>query len=399
MNDALKAPFPWFGGKAKVAAIVWDRFGPVRNYVEPFAGSLAVLLGNPCPEALAGETANDLNGWLCNAWRGIAFDPDGTAEAADWPVSELDLHARGDALFYPETHAAGLRLYEAHGGLPGFIAKLRADPLFHDAQIAGWWLWGLSSWIGDNWGRVAHNAKKVDGIAVGVVGARPHLSRFGTGVHRQNLARKLPHLGDYGKGVNRQNLERKRPHLSSGTGVNRQQLDRQRPCLGDYGKGVNRGTAARTCDERREMLLGYFGALADRLRRTRVCCGEWGRVTGPCVTGAASPCGVFLDPPYHGQGETRDNVYGAEETDCWAAVCDWCRENGPNRDLRIALCGYEGGWQPPPGWSEVPWKTGGGYGNQAEANGNRHRERIWFSPGCVTRQPGLFDTTETGDGQ
>ena len=43
----LKAPFPWFGGKRRVAHIVWDRFGCVPNYVEPFAGSLAVLLGRP----------------------------------------------------------------------------------------------------------------------------------------------------------------------------------------------------------------------------------------------------------------------------------------------------------------------------------------------------------------
>ena len=35
----LKAPFPWFGGKSRVAGAVWDRFGPVKNYVEPFFGS------------------------------------------------------------------------------------------------------------------------------------------------------------------------------------------------------------------------------------------------------------------------------------------------------------------------------------------------------------------------
>ena len=43
----MKAPFPWFGGKSRVQAQVCDRFGDVRNYVEPFAGSLSVLLGRP----------------------------------------------------------------------------------------------------------------------------------------------------------------------------------------------------------------------------------------------------------------------------------------------------------------------------------------------------------------
>lgn len=43
----LRAPFPWFGGKRRVAAQVWEALGAVDNYVEPFAGSLAVLLERP----------------------------------------------------------------------------------------------------------------------------------------------------------------------------------------------------------------------------------------------------------------------------------------------------------------------------------------------------------------
>ena len=35
--EVLKAPFPYFGGKAKVADLVWDRFGNVDNYVSPWA--------------------------------------------------------------------------------------------------------------------------------------------------------------------------------------------------------------------------------------------------------------------------------------------------------------------------------------------------------------------------
>lgn len=42
-GDCLKAPFPWFGGKSTVADLVWQRFGDVPNYVEPFFGSGAVL--------------------------------------------------------------------------------------------------------------------------------------------------------------------------------------------------------------------------------------------------------------------------------------------------------------------------------------------------------------------
>lgn len=40
----LQAPFPYFGGKSRIADVIWQRLGDVANYVEPFAGSLAVLL-------------------------------------------------------------------------------------------------------------------------------------------------------------------------------------------------------------------------------------------------------------------------------------------------------------------------------------------------------------------
>jgi site-specific DNA-adenine methylase len=42
----MMAPFPWFGGKSRAAKLIWSRLGDVPNYVEPFAGSLAVLLGS-----------------------------------------------------------------------------------------------------------------------------------------------------------------------------------------------------------------------------------------------------------------------------------------------------------------------------------------------------------------
>jgi hypothetical protein len=44
----LRAPFPYFGGKSIVAPRVWELLGPnLSRYVEPFAGSAAVLLARP----------------------------------------------------------------------------------------------------------------------------------------------------------------------------------------------------------------------------------------------------------------------------------------------------------------------------------------------------------------
>lgn len=80
----LRAPFPWFGGKSRAAHLVWPRFGDVPNYVEPFAGSLAVLLGRPTSPRI--ETVNDLDCYLSNFWRAVQVNPEEVARYADWPL-------------------------------------------------------------------------------------------------------------------------------------------------------------------------------------------------------------------------------------------------------------------------------------------------------------------------
>ena len=89
----IKAPFPWFGGKRKVADLIWQRFGNVRNYVEPFFGSGAVLLNRPLPFDGV-ETVNDWDGLVANFWRALQHEPHLVAGYADNPVNENDLHAR-----------------------------------------------------------------------------------------------------------------------------------------------------------------------------------------------------------------------------------------------------------------------------------------------------------------
>lgn len=94
-GEVLRAPFPWFGGKSRAAPQVWAALGDVDHYVEPFAGSLAVLLRRPhvANRTYHSETVNDLDGLLCNAWRAIVHAPDAVAEAASWPVCEADFTA------------------------------------------------------------------------------------------------------------------------------------------------------------------------------------------------------------------------------------------------------------------------------------------------------------------
>jgi DNA adenine methylase len=128
-----KAPFPYFGGKSSVSDLVWKRFGKVSSYIEPFSGSLAVLLANPHWEDTL-EVANDLDGLLVNVWRSIKMSPEEVKKHLDWPMSELDLHARST---WCESQRKEV------------TAKLREDPFFHSPLVAAWWIWGMCSSIGD----------------------------------------------------------------------------------------------------------------------------------------------------------------------------------------------------------------------------------------------------------
>jgi hypothetical protein len=330
------APFPWFGGKTRAAAEVWRRFGDVPNYVEPFAGSLAVVLGRPATKGRRVETVNDLDGFVANFWRAVASDPDAVAAHADWPVNEVDLHAR---------HAWLVTNRQA------VTDALTGDPAWFDARVAGWWVWGICSWIGGGWCSGNGPWRVMNGALTDT--------------------RKLPHLGNAGRGINRQ-----LPHLgNAGQGINR-----QLPHLGNAGRGIT----------------AWMRSLAERLRNTRVCCGDWTRVVTDSVTVRHGVTGVLLDPPY-GDDEHGD-YYATDSRTVAADVKAWCIDNGARLDLRIALCGYT---MPGPdlladsGWTVHRWKAKGGYGggkgNQAEAN--RRREAIWFSPGCLSSDS-LLDLIE-----
>lgn len=364
----MKAPFVWFGGKRKVAAQVWAALGDVDNYVEPFAGSLAVLLGRPHDltyGSCRAETVNDADGFLANFWRAVALDPEAVAAHADYPVNEVDLFAR--------------HLWLVNTGRSRLLEGMESDPEWFDAKIAGWWVWGVNAWIGSGWcsgdGPWMHDEP-------GTIGKRPHLGNAGQGVNRQR-----PHLGNAGRGVNR-----KRPHLgTAGQGVNR-----KLPHLGTAGRaGYN------NLEYRRDGIAAYFLQLAARLRDTRVCCGDWSRVVTNGALTYGSRVGVFLDPPYLGDVRTAD-LYSVDDHTIAHEVRQWALDNGDNPRLRIVLAGYstEHDHLIPDTWRRIGWSSSAAYATTASAArsadgdtagnlGNRHLECLWLSPGCLDTEPQL----------
>ena len=134
----LRAPFPYFGGKRRAAPIIWKALGDPGGYVEPFAGSAAVLLARPRFEGRRVETLNDADGWLVNMWRAVQLSPDQVARHAYGPVTEIDYHAR--LAWLQERRTDGL------------VSWLEGDPEAHDAKAAGWWLYVAACGIGDPWG-------------------------------------------------------------------------------------------------------------------------------------------------------------------------------------------------------------------------------------------------------
>lgn len=347
----MKAPFVWFGGKRRVASWVWDALGDVDNYVEPFAGSLAVLLERPEWHTGTTETVNDADQYLANFWRALQADPEAVAHYADWPVSETDLFAR--------------HLWLVNEGRERMVAGMEADPDWYDARIAGWWVWGINSWIGSGWCSGKGPWK------------RPHLGTAGQGVNRQ-----LPHLGDSGRGVNR-----KLPHLGDpGRGVN--QPDGPKAFTrGGQGAPVNNW---HNPSPDKPSLYGYMEALAARLRRVRVCCGDWSRVITDGALSYGNTVGVFFDPPY---GDVRmADLYATDDLTIATDVARWCRENENNPRYRIVLCGYEGEHDMP-GWEVIAYSASASY--QTAAGGgsnkvNRHKERLWLSPSCRGARQGTM---------
>ena len=336
----MKAPFPYFGGKSRIAAEVWAGLGDVGHYLEPFCGSCAVLLARPQYDPTRHvETVVDADGHIANVWRSLQAAPDEVARWCDWPANHADLIARKKRLNLSTND---------------LLERLCADEAYYAPKLAGYYIWAASCWIGH-----------------GLIcpGQRPNLADAGKGVHAKG---QVPHLADAGNGVH---AKGRIPHLA------------------DAGRGVQ--------DVYTPSIYEWFRELSERLRRVRVVCGDWSRVCGgQWQANPGRPVGVFFDPPYSDVADRDPGCYAVDSPDVAHAVRQWCCERDGDPDYRICLAGYIEEHEDllSRGWRVHRWKSGGGYGNVSRTEGpgkgqhNRHREALFFSPHCLgPTEPGLFD--------
>ena len=405
-----KAPFPWFGGKSKAASLVWALLGDVDHYAEPFFGSGAVLLNrpHPCNRPYHSETVNDLDGFLVNLWRSTQWQPEATARAASWPVTEADKTARQIAL---------LRWRDAGG-----LERLAGDPTWCEPVMAGWWAWAVCVQIDAFDGRGPWTADPVTGRIYkqppgksrlpGESRNLPHLSSDGMGVNHAGarepgVNRDLVHLSNDGKGVNIQTAREPGVILAANGELGAITEAHGGHALDDidWGQAFHDATMPE--------IVRWFRYLSARLRHVRVLNGDWSRL----VTGGAlktlsvrqknGVAGVFLDPPYADTANRSKSLYAADSLTVAHDVREWCLANGDNPSYRIVLAGYDGEHGDVlerAGWTVHEWyKAGhlqGGYGNIAVGNGTgdhqQKRERLWASPHCLvplSRSPSFSQFT------
>ena len=383
-RDALTAPFPYYGGKRRFAELIWDRLGDPDIYAEPFFGSGAVLLARPHkPRA---EVVADTNGFICNAYKAIMADPEGVALYADYPSYHHDLTAR---------HIWLMGWGREHQN------RLIEDPKFYDVQAAGWWIWGMSNWVGS--GFCAQRSNQRPWVAAKMEGGQ------GVSAHRTEVYDKTPSIqsskgGGRGTTAQRAEVYDKRPDVKVGQGV---QLGRRpptdkRPNLGAHPTWSTGVTAGRldlppAVIGTGERLMPWFHALANRLANVVVLNRPWESCVTPSVlrdlqSNPHYSIAVFMDPPYLTDGrnsELYNSDLTGESDDVAVKSWNWSAENG--KRYRISYACHDGDFDLPAGWEKETLSFGG-------IRKESRRERmdcVMFSPACEDdKQPDLFANVE-----
>lgn len=342
MNQLLP-PYQFFGGKRRVAHVIWKAFGNLDCYIEPFFGSGAVLLARPQP-VRGVEVVNDLNGFIINFWRAVVHAPESVVRHSARPMSQDELMA--------------MKVY-IKKSFRSLSARLQADINFYDPIVAGLWVAGQNLTMSCDMGICTGPWHVVDNEIV-----------------------RAPELGKDGNRDDGMRVRNTTPYGKAAAFIANPNSQKGKLMF--------------------QKLLIYYQQLAERLCSVIIHNREWNRVLFKHFLYGDHNTGVFLDPPYSDKSRTiimkRSYV---SYSDVSAQVNQWCVENSNLRNLRIAVCGLDGEHNnlEDLGWTKYCWSAQGSfYKPVAERRVTNYKdERIWFSPSCQLQQaqPDLFSLNGT----
>lgn len=329
MDKFLEPPYPKPGGKRYAVPVVWKRFGPVYTYVEPFHGSLVMLLNSPYGPAPR-EIVSDINGFEDNTWRSIKFEPHETAFWADYPTSHISKIARREYL------------RSRYGEL---VPRLVKSLEYCEPKTAGLWLLETAE-------SMDMSAKILERAYAGTGEPTTHVLEL---PWEKNYPLP-PHIvdGASGRGISIQKRTIPMPKWYLPTGV------RLQPWLTELG---NRLARVNLVCQSWDVILNNSSVMSESLRKKSV-------------------TGFFLDPPYPSTGDAK--VYINDDRTTAGKVFNWSIKWGDEPNYRIALCGYEDDYGSfPDGWTFEYWKRGAGLENIGRTTRDKNRQEvIWFSPYC-----------------
>lgn len=160
----IQSAFPYFGRKAKVAELVWSKFGNCKNFVDPFMGSNSILLACPL-DPKPTMTVNDQDHLLVNFFRAVKNNPLGVAYWADGEVHEVELNMRHRWIKEKRTYIKDV----VESGIESY-----------DAKVAGWWVHGLCNFVGSGYCTPIKSDQK------------PYMSSAGQGITRIDTRDRIP---------------------------------------------------------------------------------------------------------------------------------------------------------------------------------------------------------------
>lgn len=165
---------PYFGGKQSTAPAIVELLPPHGHYVEPYAGSLAVLLAKP---PSAHETVNDLDRELVTFWRTLRDQPDKLARAcaltphARVELAEADVTATGNSDL-EVARRVFVRLTQ------GRAAQMTAAGWRHYVHPAGSSA-SMPRYLAGYVGRMAAVAQRLQGVSLECMPALDIVAKYG----------------------------------------------------------------------------------------------------------------------------------------------------------------------------------------------------------------------------